>query len=615
VALTSPVGGEVWQAGMHQNITWTSTNSTIDSIIYTRADVNWTYIGKQSPPTHTFDWTVPSTPSDSCRVWVFAKSGDPLATPIAVRSPHYFSIIPAPTVAVTAPNGGEVWRPDSIRNITWTSTNSSTDSIIWSADDGATWSFVGKQTTPIAHSFAWTVPDTRGTENLIEVLAIGQLSTVSDQSNDTFTIMPRPKPTGWAQLANVPPGGSNKPVKDGACIAYAPDAAGEYVYALKGNGRYEFDRYDINTNTWAARESIPAIGSSGKKKAVKKGAAMTVCPLRGSGTQECYAVKGNNTTEFWRYNPALSGTPTYPWAELADVPPGTRALKEGTGMARVTLHDTAFVYLLKGSGTLEFYRYNCLTSAWTRMADAPGGPANRTYKYGSAVAYDSVDNAVYVLKGSYNEVYAYNVLSNTWTTKASLPLIGGSGLKKKVKDGAGLAYLGGKLYAQKGDNTVEFWTYNIATNVWAQIQDVPTGGGKGVKGGGAMCASGISTYSLKGNSTFEFYSYTPAAFESRSGGSPSTEGSSVYTPTAYGLSTAPNPFSRLTEVSYSLPRAGNVELRLYDVSGAMVRTLVRGYVAAGSYTAHLDATGLGCGIYLLKLDAENYNTTRKLTIE
>jgi hypothetical protein len=96
-----------------------------------------------------------------------------------------------------------------------------------------------------------------------------------------------------------------------------------------------------------------------------------------------------------------------------------------------------------------------------------------------------------------------------------------------------------------------------------------------------------------------------------------TESSSLNPPSGYALSVAPNPSSRTPEInySYSLPGAGDVELRLYDASGALVRMLVRGRVAAGSYAAHLDATRLAHGIYFLRLDAKNCNITQKLVIE
>jgi len=94
-------------------------------------------------------------------------------------------------------------------------------------------------------------------------------------STSTFSFTTgNPFPAGWAQLADVPPGIKNKGVKDGGILGYNEEDGTGYIYALKGNGRYEFYKYNYSTNTWTAKESIPAIGSTMKKKAVKKGSAL-----------------------------------------------------------------------------------------------------------------------------------------------------------------------------------------------------------------------------------------------------------------------------------------------------------------------------------------------------
>jgi hypothetical protein len=52
----------------------------------------------------------------------------------------------------------------------------------------------------------------------------------------------------------------------------------------------------------------------------------------------------------------------------------------------------------------------------------------------------------------------------------------------------------------------------------------------------------------------------------------------------------PNPFTSRTTISYSLPKAGNVALKLYDVTSELVSTLVKGYRSAGSYSFSLLTT-------------------------
>jgi hypothetical protein len=420
---------------------------------------------------------------------------------------------------------------------------------------------------------------------------------------------------GWHQMADVLYGPKNKRVKDGACLAYSeeePDAS-SYIYALKGNNRCEFYRYGVLTNTWAARESIPVIGRSGKKKAVKKGATLS------RAADKLYATKGNNTIEFWQYDPSVIAA--YPWTQKADVPVGAKNVKEGTGAVAVLLGETTYVYLLKGSNTPEFYRFNTLSNEWSPLPNAPAGLSGRWFKNGSCLTFDPSRNTIYALKGSYNEFYAFKVDSNLWATKAPLPLIGRSGKKKKVKDGAGIADRSGIVYGLKGGNTQEFWAYRTDSNRWTQMEDIPIGGGKRVKGGGSLVAGADALWALKGNNTFEFWQYVPATAacplllteEWRDNAMSSRTRSGV----PIGLRIAPNPFTNTARITYSLPEGGNVRLALYDVTGKLVTTLASGYRAAGSSSLCLSAPrgAFPRGIYLLKLEARGLSLSEKLIME
>jgi hypothetical protein len=109
---------------------------------------------------------------------------------------------------------------------------------------------------------------------------------------------------GWVtSLPYMPSGKKNKTVNDGGALACNVEGSASYVYGLKGNNTTEFYQYNPGTNVWATVESIPWIGNSGKKKGVKAGAALA--SLRG----KIYAVKGNGVNDFFQYNPAVqSGT-------------------------------------------------------------------------------------------------------------------------------------------------------------------------------------------------------------------------------------------------------------------------------------------------------------------
>jgi hypothetical protein len=142
-----------------------------------------------------------------------------------------------------------------------------------------------------------------------------------------------------------------------------------------------------------------------------------------------------------------------------------------------------------------------------------------------------------------------------------------------------------------------------------------------VKGGGAMTYSEDDSrlYAFRGNNTREFWSYGPVSgygYLFAAG----NEAKEVQTTgnakvMAAGLSIAPNPFTNATAITYSLPKPGNVSLRLYDVSGKLVTTLASGYTAAGSHAALINAEKLARGIYLVTFETDSYNTTEKLIIE
>jgi len=287
--------------------------------------------------------------------------------------------------------------------------------------------------------------------------------------------------------------------------------------------------------------------------------------------------------------------------------------------ATVSLGDTTYIYLLKGSSTTEFYRYDVAGGTWQTMLAAPTGVSGRAYKNGSTITYDGAGK-IYLVKGTYNEFFSYDVNTPAWTTLASVPLTGSAG-RKKLKDGAGLAYSNGKVYALKGGNTLEFWVYQADSNRWTETTSIPVGtSGKKVKGGGTLIRGDIFgqpvLWAFKGNNTAEFWQYVPpvTAFGPRpDAGQAMSKGSLDLT--GYSLRAVPNPFHGTACVSYSLPRAGNVCLKLYDVSGKLVTTIASGFANAGSYTSHLNARELARGIYVLKLETDSYSATQKLILE
>ena len=76
----------------------------------------------------------------------------------------------------------------------------------------------------------------------------------------------------------------------------------------------------------------------------------------------------------------------------------------------------------------------------------------------------------------------------------------------------------------------------------------------------------------------------------------------------------PNPFNPATEIRFTIPAAGQVQLTVFDVLGREVAVLVNQELAAGAHTATFDAAGLTSGIYLYRLETAGQQMTRKMML-
>lgn len=86
-------------------------------------------------------------------------------------------------------------------------------------------------------------------------------------------------------------------------------------------------------------------------------------------------------------------------------------------------------------------------------------------------------------------------------------------------------------------------------------------------------------------------------------------------PTVYALDqNFPNPFNPTTSITYSIPFSGLVSLKVFNVLGQEVATLVNAQQAAGYYTASFNASALSSGVYFYKIEAGNYTSVKKMML-
>ncbi|MBK7254286.1 MAG: T9SS type A sorting domain-containing protein [Ignavibacteria bacterium] len=74
----------------------------------------------------------------------------------------------------------------------------------------------------------------------------------------------------------------------------------------------------------------------------------------------------------------------------------------------------------------------------------------------------------------------------------------------------------------------------------------------------------------------------------------------------------PNPFNPSTVISYSIPKSGLVTLKVYDVLGKEVASLINEVKTSGSYEYQFNGTNLSSGVYFYRLESGNFSDTKKM---
>ncbi|MGE5401212.1 MAG: T9SS type A sorting domain-containing protein, partial [Ignavibacteriales bacterium] len=76
----------------------------------------------------------------------------------------------------------------------------------------------------------------------------------------------------------------------------------------------------------------------------------------------------------------------------------------------------------------------------------------------------------------------------------------------------------------------------------------------------------------------------------------------------------PNPFNPATTISYSIPKASFVKLKVYDMLGRVVQTLVNKEQSAGSYKVRFEASSLPSGMYIYEIRSDNFIKSGKMLL-
>jgi hypothetical protein len=99
------------------------------------------------------------------------------------------------------------------------------------------------------------------------------------------------------------------------------------------------------------------------------------------------------------------------------------------------------------------------------------------------------------------------------------------------------------------------------------------------------------------------------------GGTTDVPGNEPGTPGVFRLHQSyPNPFNPATTFTFSIPRAGNALLNIYDMLGQEVATVVNETLPAGDYSRTFNAAGLASGAYFYRLTVAEFSETKRMML-
>lgn len=260
--------------------------------------------------------------------------------------------------------------------------------------------------------------------------------------------------------------------------------------------------------------------------------------------------------------------------------------------------DPNYRYALTSEG--QFYYSNNGGASWTLNAGFGGPPGH--YFYGSSiVASPTVPGRVYIAGSGYSNPPVY--VSNDHGVNFS-PM--SSGLPNTLVYEMAITPDGSALFAA---SEVGPYVYTDAAGSWEDIVGIyaPDQIYWSVDFVPALNTARFATY---GRGIWDFQIESTAIDDGVK---------EPLIPTELTLNNYPNPFNPATTIEYSIPKAGQVQIDIYDVNGRRVRRLVNQRKAAGQYSVEWDGHNdagrkVASGMYIYRLKSGDLQVTRRMTM-
>lgn len=96
--------------------------------------------------------------------------------------------------------------------------------------------------------------------------------------------------------------------------------------------------------------------------------------------------------------------------------------------------------------------------------------------------------------------------------------------------------------------------------------------------------------------------------------SPNINPIDVKTPNKIDFTIYPNPFNSVTRLRYTLKRAADLKINIYNISGKLIKRIYDGYKSEGYYEQSINDSEMSSGVYILKIQIEDFNQSVKLVL-
>jgi hypothetical protein len=334
-----------------------------------------------------------------------------------------------------------------------------------------------------------------------------------------------------------------------------------------------------------------------------------------------YYIGGSSTGITTGGTTVYSYTPGAGWTTMAPLPAAL------SGHQAVNWGDSVIVVVggpYTGSGTnLAHHYYRIGSNTWgTTAASLPSGTGRRTFAMGingNKIIISGGFNTAF-LKTTYVGTIGANASAITWVAAPDIPT-SESGLSRPggTSFGNWFFLVGGERGTTTGYSDITY-VFNATSNTWSgQISGLPFPRSNIMGHITAKCINDTLSLFCPAGYGIVGGIGTGAATDifhiTRAGVFTSTGNNTTIAPDKFELSqNYPNPFNPSTVINFSLPKSSLVTLKVYDITGKEVKTLVNELRSAGRYDVTFDASNFATGVYFYTLETENFTQTKKMLL-